>query len=94
MLDQADQPAASGTDYPRDAADIGTSLAESDRSDAVREAARTRRLLVLEALQRLDEGRYGICVDCGKPVPDSRLKVKPEAARCMKCQAKWDRARR
>jgi RNA polymerase-binding transcription factor DksA len=29
-------------------------------------------------------------VDCGKPVPEGRLEVKPEAARCLTCQAKRD----
>ncbi len=81
-------------DYPQDPADAGTNLAESDRSEAILAAARARRALVLDALQRLDDGTYGTCVDCGDPVPESRLEAKPEAARCLTCQAKRDRLRR
>jgi DnaK suppressor protein len=77
-----------------DPADAGTNLAESDRSEAVLAAARARRALVIDALRRLDEGSYGTCVDCGGSVPEGRLEVKPEAARCLTCQAKRDRLRR
>ena len=77
-------------DYPADAADVGTSLAESDRAEAILTAAKQRRLLVLDALARLDGGSYGLCVDCGKPVPEGRLEAKPEAARCLACQSKRD----
>jgi DnaK suppressor protein len=81
-------------DYPQDAADAGTHLTESDRSEAVLVAAEARRTLVLAALRRLDDGSYGLCVDCGRSVPEGRLEAKPEAARCVTCQAKRDRLRR
>jgi RNA polymerase-binding transcription factor len=77
-------------DYPQDPADAGSNLAESDRAEAILAAAKARRLLVLDALARIDKGSYGVCVDCGKPVPEGRLEVKPEAARCLSCQAKRD----
>lgn len=81
-------------DYPQDPADAGTNLAESDRAEAIIDAAKARRGLVLAALERLDNGSYGMCVDCRKPVPEGRLEVKPEAARCLTCQSKRDRLRR
>ncbi len=79
--------------YPQDAADAGANLSEADRSEAILEAAREQRGLVLEALHRLDSGGYGTCVDCGDHVPDGRLEARPEAARCVRCQGKRDRAR-
>jgi DnaK suppressor protein len=82
------------SDYPQDPADAGTNLAESDRAEAILAAAKARRVLVLEALHRLDDGSYGQCVDCGAGVPEGRLEAKPEAARCVTCQAKRDRLRR
>ncbi len=81
-------------DYPQDPADAGTNLAESDRSEAMLAAARARRALVLDALNRLDSGSYGTCMDCGGKVPEGRLEAKPEAARCLTCQAKRDRLHR
>jgi DnaK suppressor protein len=79
--------------YPRDPADAGANLSEADRSEAVLEAAQEQRVLVLDALTRLDSGGYGTCVDCGDSVPEGRLEARPEAARCVRCQAKHDRAR-
>ncbi len=38
-----------------------------------------------EALNRMDQGRYGICEKCGKPIPLARLEVVPYARFCMKC---------
>ncbi|MBA2955916.1 TraR/DksA family transcriptional regulator [Nocardioides sp. MAH-18] len=43
-------------------------------------------LRAIDAAQaRLDEGRYGVCVVCGKPIPAERLEVRPTAATCVAC---------
>ncbi len=94
VLNGAHQQHPLVSDYPQDPADAGTNLAESDRAEAILAAAKARRVLVIEALQRLEDGSYGLCVDCGSPVPEGRLEAKPEAARCVTCQAKRDRLRR
>jgi DnaK suppressor protein len=94
VLNGAQQQHPLVMDYPQDPADAGSNLAESDRAEAILEAAKARRLLVLDALARLEKGSYGMCIDCGKPVPEGRLEAKPEAARCIACQAKSDRSRR
>jgi len=88
---EPDQPAA---DYPQDPADAGANLSESDRSEAMLAFAKQQRSQVLDALRRIDSGTYGTCVDCGAKVPEGRLEAKPEAARCVACQGKWDRTRR
>jgi len=94
VLDGAHQQHPLVADYPQDPADAGTNLAESDRAEAILAAAKARRVLIVEALARLDDGSYGLCFDCGRPVPEGRLEAKPEAARCVTCQAKRDRLRR
>jgi DnaK suppressor protein len=94
VLNGAHQEHPLVADYPQDPADAGSNLAETDRAQAILAAAKARRVLVLEALDRLAAGSYGSCVDCGKSVPEGRLEAKPEAARCLACQAKRDRARR
>jgi len=80
--------------YPRDPADAGANLSESDRSEAVLAAAKSQRNEVLEALRRIEVGTYGTCTDCGAAVPEGRLEAKPQAARCVKCQGKRDRQQR
>ncbi|MGI9116627.1 MAG: TraR/DksA family transcriptional regulator [Gaiellales bacterium] len=42
------------------------------------------------ALQRVADGTYGACVDCGQPIPDARLEALPASARCMDCQRKLE----
>ncbi len=81
-------------DYPQDPADAGANLSESERSEAILAMARMQRSEVADALRRIELGTYGTCLDCGAGVPEGRLEARPEAARCVKCQAKWDRLRR
>lgn len=38
------------------------------------------------ALQRLDEGSYGVCDDCHKDINIERLKAKPSVSLCINCQ--------
>ena len=81
-------------DYPRDPADAGANISESERTEAVLAAAKRQRSEVLDALHRIELGTYGTCVDCGAPVPEGRLEARPQTARCVTCQAKWDRLHR
>jgi RNA polymerase-binding protein DksA len=37
------------------------------------------------ALRRIEEGKYGICVACGAPIPEARLDVVPHTENCIDC---------
>ncbi|SFG80963.1 TraR/DksA family transcriptional regulator [Neptunomonas qingdaonensis] len=41
-----------------------------------------------EALQRLTNGEYGLCVGCGEEIELNRLKANPVSSRCLSCQSK------
>ena len=43
------------------------------------------------ALQRIAQGGYGVCTDCGGPIGFARLKAYPTASRCIGCQTQHDR---
>jgi RNA polymerase-binding transcription factor DksA len=58
--------------------------AETDAGEADRDYAELQ--AVKAALERIAEGRYGECVDCGEPIAAARLLALPEAARCAACQ--------
>ena len=83
-----------GAGYPHDSADAGSSLSETDRTEAILHSARSQRDEVLTALTRLEDATYGRCVDCGHEIPEGRLEARPDAARCVNCQAKYARRRR
>jgi RNA polymerase-binding transcription factor DksA len=70
--------------------DQGTELADFERETAVIEAAKGDRAEIEAALARIDAGTYGRCIDCGRVIPDERLEVRPEAARCVEDQAKFE----
>ncbi|MCK4283761.1 MAG: TraR/DksA C4-type zinc finger protein [Candidatus Brocadiae bacterium] len=44
------------------------------------------------ALQKLQEGTYGICEACGKPIKHRRLKARPFATQCLKCKESAERS--
>jgi RNA polymerase-binding protein DksA len=66
--------------------------------DEVAAAVVDRRARQLEevnrALEDIDAGRYGVCRDCGEPIPAARLKVLPFAVRCVACQGTYESAHR
>lgn len=40
------------------------------------------------ALERLRQGQYGTCADCGKSIPKARLEAIPYTAHCVNCASK------
>jgi DnaK suppressor protein len=47
-------------------------------------------LKIDEALQRLEQGKYGQCSDCSTEIPEVRLKALPFATRCRNCQEQYE----
>ena len=43
--------------------------------------------LIENALQRLVDGTYGICQDCGERISEARLEARPYAVYCIKCKS-------
>ena len=69
---------------------------ELDRN--VELAIRNReRVLIREihaAMQRLDQGGFGICETCGEPIAEKRLQAKPTTRLCIHCQATEESVKR
>ncbi len=47
-----------------------------------RSARRTR---IYAALERMRQGEFGYCQDCGEPIPNARLKLDPTLPNCIEC---------
>jgi len=91
---QGEHPAPlAGQGYPQDSADAGSTLSETDRTEAILHSARSQRDEVVAALARIEDNTYGRCTDCGGDIPEGRLEARPDAARCVNCQAKHARRR-
>lgn len=60
---------------------------ERAQVDALARSAEQRLEEVDAALRRLDEGTYGTCRVCGRPIPAARLEARPSATTCTTCRA-------
>lgn len=74
----------------------GTASITHDDEMRVDVVVRRRRELqeVNRALDDLEAGRYGTCVDCGEEIAPKRLKALPFATRCIACQSATETERR
>jgi DnaK suppressor protein len=65
----------------------------SERDLAIRNVDRESRLLVQvrAALRRIQDGAFGICIDCESEISPKRLLAVPSAPRCIQCQSAVDR---
>ena len=43
------------------------------------------------ALERIDDGTFGICRSCGRPISEERLEAIPYATECIDCRRKGER---
>ena len=74
---------------------LETQIQSSDEYDdpethAVLRTACRRLNQVDKALMRIEEGKYGICIDCSKPIEGDRMALQPFSTRCTSCQTVAD----
>ena len=67
----------------RDLEDQAIELENDEVLDQLEPATRQELADVLAALERMEEGTYGQCVDCGQEIGLSRLKAIPYTLRCI-----------
>jgi DnaK suppressor protein len=61
---------------------------ESDRNFLLSIRERERKLItkIAEALERIEEGTFGICERCGEPISEKRLEARPVTTLCINCK--------
>ena len=62
-------------------------IQQQSMAQANRGQARVRLQQVRAALERIADGDYGDCAQCGEPVGLARLQVRPETPFCVSCQS-------
>ena len=65
----------------KDYATVNATLAEAESKELEE---------VNDAINRIENGSYGVCEDCDKPIPISRLKAVPYAKTCIRCRQARD----
>lgn len=83
MMDNVDQ-------HPADAA---TEMFEREKNFTLLRSLQESLQNVNDALHKFDEGTYGMCANCGKPIAEKRLRALPEATYCIECQALMEKRR-
>ena len=90
MEAQEAEEASSVIDQEQHSEDQASEITEADREEALVEAAVVRKTEAEAALARLVAGTYGTCIDCGTEIAEARREFRPEAARCLPCQEKFE----
>lgn len=69
-----------------DRADLAQNYSARERNLALAAMEEDQLSQIENALQRLDDGCYGVCVQCGDRIAPARLQILPYASLCMKCR--------
>lgn len=74
-----------------DRSDLAQSYTSRERDTALLAMEQQQLQQIEAALQRIEDGVYGKCTECGDPIPPERLEILPYATLCVRCQSKQDR---
>ena len=77
-----------------DSGDMSQSIFDREMDASVEEGIERRLKEVERALQKIEEGTYGVCEDTGEEIPRGRLEAVPEAIRTVEAQQRFERERR
>jgi RNA polymerase-binding transcription factor DksA len=72
-------------------ADAGSELFEREKNLTLQRTLEASLGNVNAALNKFEAGTYGVCENCGKPIPEKRLRAIPGTIYDVDCQAKIDR---
>ena len=70
--------------FDDDSADAGTFTYERERDLSIENNVKDLLAKIDRALSRIDDGTYGLCAVCGKPIEKARLKALPYVDLCIK----------
>jgi DnaK suppressor protein len=86
-IDQGDENGSLGNHI----ADDGSNVTEAERIVTISEDLQYILAQVDAALERMEEGTYGVCQSCGRPIGEERLEAFPYVAYCIECQSRIER---
>ncbi|MDR0568360.1 MAG: TraR/DksA family transcriptional regulator [Spirochaetaceae bacterium] len=79
---------------PKDLADIASDDIDRAMIEAIGSQELKRLKLIDSALTRIQQGKYGLCMKCGKRIPQDRLRAIPYALLCIECKTAEERRNR
>lgn len=97
LLSEAEKTISEMTDHSDNYPDpTDRASAESDRNFELRIRDRERKLLnkIKSALERIEDGSYGICDSCGDDIANERLEARPVTTYCIDCKTQQENQER
>lgn len=88
---QPDDPAPAPGDVADQGADAASHTFDREMNESVEEQAEVGLTEIDEALQRIEDGTYGVCEIGGEQIPDARLEAMPAARYCVEHQQEVER---
>jgi len=79
---------------PKDFADIASDDMDRKMLETIGSKDMKRMKLIDSAIGRIEQGKYGLCMKCGKKIPRERLTAIPYALLCIECQSADERRNR
>lgn len=79
---------------PKDLADVAADDIDRKTLEALSNNEIKRLRLIDNAISRIENGKYGICISCGKKIPKERLEAIPYALMCIECKTSDERKNR
>jgi RNA polymerase-binding protein DksA len=79
---------------PKDMADIASDDIDRKMIEALGSQELKRLKGIDSALTRIEQGKYGLCIKCGKRIPQDRLEAIPYALMCIECKTAEERRNR
>ena len=76
--------AVEASEGPQDFEEVAVDFLETQQEQSLLVNEQALLTEVQRALERIENGTYGKCIDCGQPIPEKRLEAIPWAARCVK----------
>ena len=86
VIVQMDSEGSANLGYGNHMADDASEAFEQAKDLALRQNAEQLLAQVTDALERFDEGTYGLCDRCGAEIDPARLKALPYVTLCLHCQ--------
>lgn len=77
--------------YATHIADLATDYNEREKDSYILERALRNLKKIDQALRRVYDGGYGICLYCGKDISEKRLMAIPDAEFCIECKRNTER---
>ncbi|MCR5725238.1 MAG: TraR/DksA family transcriptional regulator [Treponema sp.] len=77
-----------------DVIDVASDVVDGKMLESLSAQDKNRLQLINNALDRISQDKYGLCLKCGKEIPQERLEALPYAFMCINCKSLDERRNR